>query len=127
MDPSLGLKALVLQETRIHTWIHFVSDLGLIPLHKDEMAYRRSTSRSRSRGSRDKYSIERYTFQSTVAANVVNNLYQGVNAVVPSTQLQGMRKVKHVTVTVTSTTIEGVVWWALVYVPQGTSPNPLSV
>lgn len=26
MDPSLGLKALILQETRIHTWIHPVGD-----------------------------------------------------------------------------------------------------
>ena len=38
-----------------------------------------------------------------------------------------MRKVKHVTVTVSSTEQEGLIWWALVYVPQGTNPNPMQV
>ena len=39
-----------------------------------------------------------------------------------------MRKIKHLTVTVTAFDSEADnIWWALVYVPQGTTPNPLVV
>ena len=90
------------------------------------MAYR-SRSRSRSRGyNRDKYSIER-TSVSAPVGTLINGIHQANIAVVPASTAQGMRKVKHVTVTITSPNSEGTIWWALVYVPQGYQPNALGL
>ena len=51
--------------------------------------------------------------------------------VVPSTAIQGMRKVKHLTVSLAARDITGsnsdICYWALVYVPQGTAVNTLSL
>lgn len=44
----------------------------------------------------------------------------------PAVDIQGMRKVKHITVSLTGITNENNIWWALVYVPNGTQPNPLN-
>ena len=38
-----------------------------------------------------------------------------------------MRKIKHLTVSVASETNNGAFYWALVYVPQGTTPGNLAV
>ena len=38
--------------------------------------------------------------------------------IVPGTDVEGMRKIKHLTVSVASETNNGAFYWALVYVPQ---------
>ena len=51
--------------------------------------------------------------------------------VVPPTETEGMRKVKHLTVSVTTagadTSETTAFYWALVYVPQGTAPGNIQV
>ena len=47
--------------------------------------------------------------------------------IVPGTDVEGMRKIKHLTVSVASETNNGAFYWALVYVPQGTTPGNLAV
>ena len=51
--------------------------------------------------------------------------------VVPDTNIQGMRKVKHLTVSLAARDLNNVendiCYWALVYVPQGTAVNTLSL
>ena len=47
--------------------------------------------------------------------------------IVPGTDVEGMRKIKHLTVSVASETNNGAFYWALVYVPQGTTPGNLTV
>ena len=79
------------------------------------------------RGSRDKYSVEQQAGELSVAAS-----QQAYTVVVPDTGVQGMRKVKHLTVSAAanfSTAGDPHVdmFWALVYVPQGTNPSTLSV
>ena len=80
------------------------------------------------RGPRDKYSIETKSFSTTSAANPVQGLYQSTVNVVPPMASEGMRKVKHLTASITpSVTGTGVtVYWALVYVPEGYAVNPLN-
>ena len=73
-------------------------------------------------GKRDKYSVEQSVFQTTVNASS-----QTANSVVPATTLQGMRKVKHLTVTLGSGTSNDEAIWALVYVPSGTTPSSLQL
>ena len=78
-----------------------------------------------SRSSRDKYSVEQ-----TAMAVGVGGAAQSAVAVVPASSTQGMRKIKHLTISVSNTSGESVVataYWALVFVPQGTTPNPLAV
>ena len=73
------------------------------------------TYKKKFRGSRDKYSVEQTFINGTVSAATTTAV-----GVVPPTDLQGMRKVKHLTVTVlpaTSSTT-GIVW-ALFYLPAG--------
>ena len=78
------------------------------------------------RGSRDKYSVEQQAGSLTVPAS-----QQGYTVVVPDTAIQGMRKVKHLTVSVAANegteTTNAWAFWALVYVPQGTTPSALSL
>ena len=75
--------------------------------------------------SKDKYSVEQYSFSTTVATTQTNNLYQGAVIVVPTSTTQGMRKVKHLTVSVNMGS-GSFLYWALVYVPEGYSYNPLN-
>ena len=75
----------------------------------------------RTRTSRKKYSIQQKAFFFTAAATSTTSV-----EIVPATTVEGMRKVKHVTVTLTATT-EVPIYWALVYVPQGTTPGGLNV
>ena len=73
--------------------------------------------------SRDKYSVEQQSgvFELGAAGS------QAVVQIVPDTAIQGMRKVKHLTVSIAGDASGGAGWWALVYVPQGTSPNTLNL
>ena len=74
------------------------------------------------RGSRDKYSIEQQAGSLDIPASS-----QAYATVVPSTAIQGMRKVKHLTVSVAAADdVLQTAYWALVYVPQGTTPNLLN-
>ena len=74
------------------------------------------------RGSRTKYSVE------TSAGAIIVANYDGASKIVPESTVQGMRKVKHVTVSLATPAGGGhLVFWALVYVPAGTQPHAVSV
>ena len=77
-----------------------------------------------TRGARDKYSVEQTAARITVTAGANTNY-----VVVPSVATQGMRKVKHLKISMANSgTGDGEsLYWALVYVPQGTSPSALVV
>ena len=86
--------------------------------------YRRAAKRPRY-GKRDKYSIQQKAAVAAVAANQTS----GVD-IVPATVTEGMRKVKHLTVNLTqiaTTNAESNLFWALVYVPQGTTAGALNI
>ena len=78
------------------------------------------------RGSRDKYSVEHTAVSLTTNASGD----AGVN-IVPPTTIQGMRKVKHLTISMGKSTDpsiqSGHLYWAIVYVPQGTTPSTIAV
>ena len=77
------------------------------------------------RGSRDKYSVEQQAGLVQVSASGQVNIQ-----VVPNTSIQGMRKVKHLTVSMAaqeSGASTDLLFWALVYVPQGTNPSAISL
>ena len=80
--------------------------------------------RSFTKAPRDKYSVE----QQAAVIDVAAGGQQAVQLIAP-TSIQGMRKVKHLTVSVASNgaTSASAIYWALVYVPQGTTPNPLAL
>ena len=74
------------------------------------------------RGSKTKYSVE------TAAGALIVSNYSGGVKVVPETATQGMRKVKHCTVSLATPAGAGhLVFWALVYVPAGTEPHAITV
>ncbi len=89
--------------------------------------YSRYARRSSFSSSRDKYSKENIGFSVALPSDPVNGLVQSAIPIVAATSIQGMRKVKHIRVSLTqdvdSATTE--IYWAIVYVPQGTNPNPL--
>ena len=77
------------------------------------------------RGGRDKYSIEQTA--GTLTADTSGRA--GVIVVPPSTT-QGMRKVKHIEVSMATPGASGapsVLYWAIVYVPQGTTVGQIQV
>ena len=75
------------------------------------------------RVNRDKYSVEQQA--GTLSVPVGNQAYA---TVVPDSSIQGMRKVKHLTVTMGDNTTGALCfYWALVYVPQGTNPSALNL
>ena len=75
------------------------------------------------RVSRDKYSVEQQAGTISVPADS-----QAWSVVVPDSSIQGMRKVKHLTVTMGDNTTGAICfYWALVYVPQGTAPSALNL
>ena len=81
--------------------------------------YRRAAKRPRY-GKRDKYSIQQKASVASIAANQTS-----VVDIVPATTTEGMRKVKHLTCNLTQvvaggSSAESNLFWALVYVPQGT-------
>ena len=75
-------------------------------------------------GGKDKYSVEQAA--GTVSTNEAGN---GGVVIVPPTTLQGMRKVKHLTIQMCNFTglASDVLYWALVYVPQGTSASTIAI
>ena len=82
--------------------------------------YRRAAKRPRY-GKRDKYSIQQKASVASIAAN-----HTSVVDIVPATTTEGMRKVKHLTCNLTQvvaggSSAESNLFWALVYVPQGTT------
>jgi hypothetical protein len=75
----------------------------------------------RSRRPRKKYSIQQKAFMFDAASSATTSV-----EIVPATTVEGMRKVKHVTVNCT-TLADFPIYWALVYVPQGITPSALNV
>ena len=90
------------------------------------MPYRRAYKRPRY-GKRDKYSIQQKASVASITANQTS-----VVDIVPATTTEGMRKVKHLTCNLTQvvaggSSAESNLFWALVYVPQGTKAGALNV
>ena len=73
-------------------------------------------------GKRDKYSVEQTAINANVAAGQTTTV-----AVVPGIATQGVRKVKHLTISLQSPSDADGVWWALVYVPAGTTASGLNL
>lgn len=84
---------------------------------------------------RSKYSIEQKSFrQSANTTTQVNSIYQDTFTIVDAATMQGMRKVKHIMCNLTltgssSSDTDGVnpLYWAIVYVPQGTNVGALNI
>ena len=76
--------------------------------------------------SRDKYSVEHRPINVVSGSTANAGYYQSGQVVVPATTTQGMRKVKHLTVSMTAA-LETTTpfFWALVFVPQGYNANVL--
>lgn len=83
------------------------------------------------RGSRDKYSVEQSAAVTVVPAATQTAPGQSGIVVVPPVTYEGMRKVKHITVSLaepaSATAAPTSVYWALVYVPQGTGVGTLQI
>ena len=75
----------------------------------------------RTRISRKKYSVQQKAFYFNAPSASTTSV-----EVVPATTVEGMRKVKHITCTVSGAG-QVSIFWALVYVPQGTTPGVLNV
>jgi hypothetical protein len=75
--------------------------------------------------SRDKYSVETNAGVISYPSAATNGLYQSAVSIIPATNIQGMRKVKHITISLTDISSSAELFWAIVYVPQGTTPNAL--
>ena len=72
---------------------------------------------------RDKYSVQQNTFRLLLTSqNPQNNI-----VCVPDSATEGMRKVKHLTISLGNITGSGVLYWALVFVPAGYSPNSINI
>ena len=72
------------------------------------------------------YSRENKGCYFTVGSGQVNGLYQGGTLIVPPSTVQGTRTVKNFTITVPVTgNVNSEYWWALVYVPQSQTAQPL--
>ena len=88
----------------------------------------------RRSGNRDKYSIEdtvvlapsSASWPVIPATDETQQSKQFSTLIVPSIDAQGMRKVKHLTLTFSSTE-DYKLLYALVFVPSGYSPNPIRV
>ena len=80
---------------------------------------------------REKYSVEQTAAQVVVPAAGAGGPGQSGIVVVPATTVQGMRKVKHITVSLAqpgpTTTGPTSVYWVLAYVPQGTGVGTVHV
>ena len=92
----------------------------------------------RRSGNRDKYSIEQTNIVSTPCNTwpqfnpsdaSLQASRQFTIPIVPPVETQGMRKVKHLTLTIAnfaSTSDSAPLFYAIVYVPQGYEPQPIS-
>ena len=81
----------------------------------------------KSGSGKDKYSVETQVIRVTTSAEGVNGLYQTAAPVVVPSSTEGMRKVKHFTCTlaVINQATPNLIYWALVYVPEGYQANAL--
>ena len=89
------------------------------------MGYRRRYAR-RSYGKRAKYSMENRLLSLTPAdlgEELVDSRvrYQAIQTIVPATTVQGMRKVKHITIQLSHATLQ--MFFAVVYVPNAVNVN----
>ena len=83
---------------------------------------------------KDKYSVENTViitppadeWDEIEATATTQTSHQFNRAVIPSTDIQGMRKVKHMTLTFSSS-VDLRVLYALVYVPEGYNPNLINL
>ena len=96
--------------------------------------YRRPLGRSRYiLPKKTKYSVEQKSFSLiSPTTGPVNGLYQSTVQVVEPIAIQGMRKVKHLMVNLASYVTGSAdggstLYWALVYVPQGTTVGALNL
>ena len=98
--------------------------------------YRRPLGRSRYiLSKRSKYSVEQKSFTASYDSTAINGLFQSRVELVPAVAIQGMRKIKHVTLNMTQLnelSAEGdyavnPIYWAIVYVPQGTVIGALNL
>ena len=89
----------------------------------------------RNYNNRDKYSIEQTTFLTTSVANwigyqetgLIDTLQQWFPIVAPS-EIQGMRKVKHLTISLSNAGNDAMpLWWCIQYVPAGYEPQKLRI
>ena len=89
------------------------------------MPYRRRAYKRTRYGGRDKYSIHQKAFSFVAQPSPTTT----AQLIVPSTATEGMRKVKHITVNLTPILDQdgGQIWWALVYVPQGTTVGSIQL
>lgn len=80
--------------------------------------------------SRDKYSVEQSAAVTVIPAATATAPSQSGVVVVPPSDTQGMRKVKHIMVSLAmpgnATTLSSI-YWALVYVPAGTGVGTLQI
>ena len=85
--------------------------------------YRRPYKRARY-GKKLKYSVQ----QKCITVTTPDESNTGKVEVVPGTDVEGMRKVKHLTVSMSPDTTDTLsFYWALVYVPQGTTPGDINI
>ena len=82
--------------------------------------YRRPYKRARY-GKRIKYSVQQKALSFSAPPATTTTI-----EVVPATTIEGMRKVKHLTVNATVQGESDSFYWALVYVPQGTVPGAIN-
>jgi hypothetical protein len=72
---------------------------------------------------RSKYAIQQKAFAFESGVNTTSQV-----EVVPATLVEGKRKVKNITVSATVDSSSAVpIYWALVYVPEGTTPGGLNI
>lgn len=81
--------------------------------------------------SRKKYSVEQCnlitlssSWNSVAAGTSTQASRQAYFPIVPATEVQGMRKCKHFTLTFSSS-VTAIYYYVLVYVPEGYEPNPI--
>ena len=77
----------------------------------------------RPRAAKKKYSVMQKAFGFAAAKDTTSQV-----EVVPATNTEGMRKVKNIMVTATvPTPYDAPLYWAIVYVPEGTAPGGLNI
>ena len=86
---------------------------------------RRVSVKSRALRTKANYSRENIGFQFALPASVTNGLYQEGTVIVPASSVQGTRTISKLRVTVNLGDQASYAYWALVYVPQGTTANAL--
>ena len=84
--------------------------------------YRRPYKRARY-GKKLKYSVQQKAVEFSTGSDDATAKVE----VVPASEIEGMRKVKHLTVSCSAEVDTGSFYWALVYVPQGTTPGNITV